>query len=233
MGVPQGAPLSDLLANLYLLDFDKYVRDICAKVGGAFFRYSDDILIIAPVSASDAIALELDVRSAIGTYGKGLIIKEEKSAIHRFEVHGDRQVVAVVKATDKDGTPMPNKPFEYLGFRYDGKHVFIRDKTMSNLHRKIASVCRAFAIRLVKRYQGKTVSEIMSLTNLEKLIQAFGHVEDFRAKASDYRSWTFTTYAKRASKVMGALGEPIGRQLRGLRDAVCRRLEYELVRACP
>lgn len=231
MGVPQGAPLSDLLANAYLLEFDKFLRDTCSRLGGCFFRYSDDILIIAPISETDAVQLEKEIRGAIAAYGKGLLIKEEKSAIHRFDVHGDRQTVRTIKATDKDGKPMQNKPFEYLGFRYDGKHVFIRDKTMSNLHRKITSVCRATAIRQVKRYQGKPINDILDLTNVEKVIQAFGSVEDFHLKAADYRSWTFTTYAKRASKAMGALGKPIARQIGNLRGAIRRRLEYELIRA--
>lgn len=230
-GVPQGAPLSDLLANAYLLEFDKYLRDICLKCGGRFFRYSDDILVIAPIPEAAAIEFEKEIRSAITAYGKGLMIKEEKSAIHRFELEGDRQTVRTIKASDKDGKTMPNKPFEYLGFRYDGRHVFIRDKTMSNLHRKIASVCRATAIRQVKRYQGKTGNDILALTDIEKLVQAFGSVEDFHAKAADYRSWTFTTYAKRASKTMGALGKPIARQIKNLRSAIRRRLEYELARA--
>lgn len=102
---------------------------------------------------------------------------------------------------------------------------------MSNLHRKIASVCRATAIRQVKRYQGKPTHDILALTDIEKLIQAFGSVEDFRMKAADYRSWTFTTYAKRASRTMGALGKPIARQIKNLRSAIHRRLEYELTRA--
>ncbi len=231
MGVPQGAPLSDLLANAYLLEFDKYIRDVCTRLGGRFFRYSDDILVIAPISDADAFQLEKEIRGAIATYGKGLMIKEEKSAIHCFALHGDRQTVRTSKATDKDGEPMQNKPFEYLGFRYDGRHVFIRDKTMSNLHRKIASVCRATAIRQTKRYQGKPVHDILALTDIEKLIQAFGSVEDFHLKAADYRSWTFTTYAKRASKTMGLLGKPIERQMKNLRSAIHKKLQYELNRA--
>lgn len=230
MGVPQGAPLSDLLANAYLVEFDKFLRDTCDRLGGCFFRYSDDILVIAPISETDALQLETEIRGAIATYGKGLLIKEEKSAIHRFDVQGDRQTVRTIKATDRDGKPMENKPFEYLGFRYDGRHAFIRDKTMSNLHRKIASVCRATAIRQVKRYQGKPTDEILALTNVEKVIQAFGSVEDFHLKAADYRSWTFTTYAKRASKTMGTLGKPIARQMKNLRNAIKQRISHELGR---
>lgn len=231
MGVPQGAPLSDILANAYLLEFDKYLRDVCIKLRGRFFRYSDDILVIAPVSDADAIELEKEIRSAITSYGKGLLIKEEKSAIHQFEAAGARQRVRTVKACDKNGSPMPNRPFEYLGFRYDGRSIFIRDKTMSNLHRKIASVCRAASIRQVKRYRGKTTADILAITDVEKLIQAFGSVENFQSKASDYRSWTFTTYAKRATKTLGTLGKPIVGQIKNLRRAIRRRLEYELTRA--
>ncbi|TDW31885.1 reverse transcriptase (RNA-dependent DNA polymerase) [Rhizobium azibense] len=230
-GVPQGAPLSDLLANAYLLEFDKFVRGLCASVGGTYFRYSDDILIVAPISAEQALEMERNVRAAISALGTGLVIKEEKSAIHRFDDGNGRQSISVVRAFDKDGKPMLNKPFEYLGFRYDGRRVFIRDKTMSNLHRKIASVCRASAIRMVKRYQGKTADEILEMADVERLIQAFGPVEDFRSKAVDYRAWTFTTYAKRASRVMGTLGKPIARQLSGLRQSIRNRLASELQRA--
>lgn len=231
LGVPQGAPLSDLLANAYLLEFDKYLRDVCSKLGGRFFRYSDDILVIAPISDTDAVQLEKEIRGAIATYGKGLLIKEDKSAIHRFDLYGDRQAVRTIKATDRTGRPMQNKPFEYLGFRYDGRHVFIRDKTMSNLHRKIASVCSATAIRQVRRYRGRSVDDILGLTDLERVIQAFSSVEDFHLKAADYRSWTFTTYAKRASKAMGTLGKPIARQISNLRSKIKRRLEYEITKA--
>lgn len=232
-GVPQGAPLSDLLANAYLLDFDKYIKHVCSAIGGRFFRYSDDILIIAPISESDALELERHIRVAVATHGKGLEIKEEKSAVHSFRSGPFGQTVTTVKASDKAAKPSANKPFEYLGFRYDGRKIYIRDKTMSNLHRKIALVSRAKAHNLVGRYQGKTVDEIMDLVNFEKIVEAFGPVEDFYSKTGDFRAWTFVTYAKRASKTMGDLGSPIPRQLRGLREAIRKRLTYELTKLAP
>ncbi len=47
-GIPQGAPISDILANLYLIDFDKLMDDYVRPFGGHYFRYSDDILLIVP-----------------------------------------------------------------------------------------------------------------------------------------------------------------------------------------
>ena len=50
VGIPQGLPISAVLANLYLLDFDKNILDKVVKGKGGFYRrYSDDIIIIANV----------------------------------------------------------------------------------------------------------------------------------------------------------------------------------------
>lgn len=47
-GVPQGAPISDLIANFYLLDFDVVMAGYARARGGRYMRYSDDILMILP-----------------------------------------------------------------------------------------------------------------------------------------------------------------------------------------
>ena len=45
-GVPQGAPISDLIANFYLIDFDAKLHQYARERGGKYMRYSDDILLI-------------------------------------------------------------------------------------------------------------------------------------------------------------------------------------------
>lgn len=42
-GIPQGSPLSPILANLYLHEFDVYIRD---QITPKFIRYADDILLL-------------------------------------------------------------------------------------------------------------------------------------------------------------------------------------------
>lgn len=49
-GVPQGLPISDLLANASLIEFDSWLNFIVQSVGGKYYRYSDDILIIVSFS---------------------------------------------------------------------------------------------------------------------------------------------------------------------------------------
>lgn len=227
-GIPQGAPLSDLLSNLYMLDFDRHVKALVDNCGGKYFRYSDDILIVMPQNEQQASLLEAEVRNEITKYGNELKIKEEKCAIHRFYREDERQRATLIKPANRT-----QKPFEYLGFRFDGKHAYIRDKTMSNLHRKIARASKATAIRLTKRYPNKTTKEILDLYNFEALYQSFGPVENFRDISSDYKCWTFRTYSRRTARILGPLGAPIERQTRNLRKQIRTRLEKELQKLAP
>jgi len=52
-GIPQGSPISDVIANLYMIDFDQKLDDYIKSLGGKYYRYSDDILIIIPGTSLD------------------------------------------------------------------------------------------------------------------------------------------------------------------------------------
>jgi hypothetical protein len=224
-GIPQGSAISDLLANMYLLNFDRAVHKILADLGGSYFRYSDDIILIAPGGEKEGIALADEIRGMIRKFGPKLFIKEKKSSVFVFAKKGNRQDFKVVRGTQgKNG-------IEYLGFRFDGRKIFIRDSTLSNLYRKVARSSRYAAISLVKRYPGRDHAFLESRFDYENLIQNFGRVKDFGELSDDYRNWTFWTYARRAAKIFGSLGSPIHRQLRAFRENVRRRAASELARA--
>ncbi len=94
-GIPQGAPISDLLANLYLIDFDNIVARWARDAGGAYFRYSDDILIVVPGNEATGKSLMTRTRDLIGRFGDKLVIKEEKSSLFVFEPSEGGQNVLV------------------------------------------------------------------------------------------------------------------------------------------
>lgn len=84
-GIPQGTPISDILANIYMIDFDKKLDEMSNGANGFYYRYSDDIIIIAPISPRDALDFKEKVVAEIGKYGKELKIKESKSAIVEYK----------------------------------------------------------------------------------------------------------------------------------------------------
>ena len=76
-GIPQGSPISDLLANAYLLDFDIEMSAYAGLLGGVYYRYSDDIFILVPGDEEiGSIARNYAIKS-IKRFGSQLKIKKE------------------------------------------------------------------------------------------------------------------------------------------------------------
>jgi len=223
-GIPQGAPISDLLANIYLIDFDRQMAAYTSERGGFYFRYSDDILVLVPGGDTEGRVAKDYAVNLIKDFGSELVIKPEKSSIVKFTTDGSERIFQFVEgAQGKNG-------LEYLGFRFDGMKVFIRDSTLSRFYRKITYSARRSASAFVARYPGKDLDFLIENFDVESFVKKFGRVEDFD-KSPDYRTWTFWTYARRAAEVFGEQGRPIHRQIRRHRRLIHEKLESELAKA--
>lgn len=224
-GVPQGCPISDVLSNIYMFKFDKSIAEFARQSDGLYRRYADDILVVVP----EAPHMEKHVRTLVDNTIKvecgGLTIQDEKTSIHRFRYKDDRLVCELIGgAKGKNG-------FEYLGFRFDGQHVFIRDSSLSNHYRKMTYAVRGAVKRYIEKNGCVSGDGDAGTFPKEYLYQRFGKVADWRKKASDYHAWTFYSYAVRAHEIMAPVGSRIEKQLARQRKNYERRLEYELCRA--
>lgn len=222
-GIPQGSPISDILANLYLIDFDSCVKDFADKLGGTYFRYSDDIIVIVPGGKADAFAARDFVMDEIKKHGDKILIKASKTSVIRYYTAADG-----LKFEKIDGL-QGNNGLEYLGFRFDGHFVYLRDTTLSRLYRKVTRSIRAEARSLVSRFPGKDQAFLESKFDAPAFLQRYGRVADFDPRAS-YETWTFWTYAKRAIDTFGPMGSPIGRQLKNYGRIVRTRMKREIQR---
>ncbi len=115
-GIPQGAPLSDVLANLYMIDFDSKMKKMEEKYGGYYRRYSDDILFIFPPDFSfDDILSEM--KKLMEESSPNLRISDKKTTRTTFRLEQSQ----VCKGD----------PLNYLGFLFDGRKIFFSDNTIS------------------------------------------------------------------------------------------------------
>jgi Reverse transcriptase (RNA-dependent DNA polymerase) len=220
-GVPQGAPLSDLLANAYLMTFDVELKRYASALGGRYFRYSDDILLVIPsTNPKEADAAEAFAASCIKASGNALQIKPAKTSAYLYERKGGELNFSHLRGRAPNG-------LEYLGFRFDGEKAHVRASTLSRLHRNITFAARAAAKGHVARYPGKSLSQLIAKFDLSDFMQRYGRVEDFDPRSKP-KGWTFWTYAKRSSAVFGAMGSPIDRQLSRYRSFVKRQIEKEI-----
>lgn len=220
-GIPQGAPISDLIANFYLMEFDTVMAAYARERRGTYMRYSDDILLILPGGRSEADAAIAFAVDEMRRHGPELEIKEQKTCVALFRRAGDRLEFEHIPQHPEE----PNKNgFEYLGFRYDGRRVYVRDSTISGFYRKVATAANSEAAKLVAANPTRGAADLIGAFDFSLFSQRFARVK--RTKLSDdYRSWTFYTYLKRASHTFGGKGDRILRQASGFPGFMRSRVE--------
>lgn len=122
VGVPQGSPISAVLSNIYMIEFDKDIKRYVASKGGIYMRYSDDFIIVLPYERDTEIA---DFTSYIFSYVesmKGLIdLQKEKTSCYTYKDE-------VIYEGDRPSS------INYLGFLFDGKSIRIRPRAITKYY---------------------------------------------------------------------------------------------------
>lgn len=192
-GIPQGTPISDLLANIYMIDFDKRLNRWCRNHGGQAFRYCDDIIVIFPSSKSRSYDFAKNyLKKSIGEYAGNLVIKDQKVAVGRFIVGGNCQYYTRIMGQSS------HNGIEYLGFQYNGKVVQLRNSTMSNAWRKVKRRSYGWAKRWVRQYRAKGDDWLRANAPIKLKTQEI--LQCVSVQEKDFRKWTFNKYAKRCER---------------------------------
>jgi len=187
VGIPQGSCVSGLLANIYMIFFDK---NVVRNFPGIFYRrYSDDIAIICSIEKTKEVISFL--------YNEitrcSLEINSSKVFIAKFERVGDDSVVCK-EVINGDGKVVNRKFIDYLGFEYSGDEVKVRSTTLKKAYRKADKKIKLFKLRQTGLNPRKKLS-----------------VEDLLKKA------TFkNTYLKKANRVMRNIAKGVDSQQKKL-----------------
>lgn len=138
-GVPQGLAVSNILASIYMQPIDNAME----KLGVAYYRYVDDVLMYG-----DLPSIEAAFKSLAGR------LKRRGLGVHPLN-SGKSQIERVTAS------------FGYLGYVFDDKTITIRDSTVERFLQSIAARFSDFAHNKSKRL------EKFKYLNEERLKQIF------------------------------------------------------------
>ena len=118
-GIPQGSPMSAVLSNIYMTEFDIAVAQRVHAVGGLYRRYCDDMLCVVPPDQEEAI--EAFVKAEVARVK--LDIQTDKTKRHHFRFDA--------------GALTADEPLQYLGFLFDGQRTLLRTASVARYYRKM------------------------------------------------------------------------------------------------
>lgn len=197
-GIPQGSPISALLSNIYMFDFDKEMKRYMDIHGGKYYRYCDDMLFIVPTPLRDKVAGYAQKRIK----SLNVSINTNKTELRNFKY--------------KNGVLVADKMLQYLGFMFDGENVYIRSSSLARFSEKMKRGIR-LAKKTMNKYNSVRIEKGLPEKNLykRKLYSRYTHLG----------SRNFVTYGLRAAKEMQS--KTIKRQLKPLWLRFHEELERE------
>lgn len=201
-GIPQGSPISSVLANIYLLHFDKLINKFITDNGGIYRRYSDDMIVVCPLKMKDSLA-EIVYRE-IKSFD--LEIQKSKTQIFQFKREGEK----LVCGQEFEGITNWNKNLIYLGFEFNGNAVMLKSASLAGYYRKMKR-----AVRRAKHYSTRRFNPNKGIIFKRRLFKKFSYKGAKRIRKyvwsesqnkfikSDSYNWgNFLSYAYKASNIM-------------------------------
>ena len=131
-GIPQGSPISALLSNIYMSEFDETISNLMQEIGGCYLRYCDDILCIVPLAR------------------KNEIIKRINRKIKKLKLNINKDKTKTSEYRVVKGQLSCDKPLQYLGFTFDGHHKLIRSAAFARFSERMKSGIRLAKLTKIK-----------------------------------------------------------------------------------
>lgn len=196
-GIPQGSPISALLSNIYMLQFDTELSAAATAMGGIYRRYCDDIMLVVPPehqSAMDTMVQEACVRAKVR-------LNIDKNDIVAFPLGRGQAAESAI---------------QYLGFTFSGSQTLLRLGSLGRYYGKMRA-----AVSLAKQTQRKhnrmeaQAGKPLSSMKKRKLYVQYSYLIDRRSRLPNKdrkAQGNFLTYAYRAADKLHA--PEIKRQIR-------------------
>lgn len=186
-GIPQGSPMSAVLSNIYLIDFDKWLETRSRYMGSTYLRYCDDLLVICKsedaIDLTDAIIADINLKYKLTIQSKKTDIIEfwpnSKGIVRGFDIKNGVKTKTYI--TDEKKT---YKNLQYLGFEFNGTNIYIRPSSLSRYFRKAKGrIIKTMMMAYGKKSRGEKIYK-------KQIYQRYSH----------FGERNFISYAQNASK---------------------------------
>ncbi len=114
-GVPQGLSISGILASIYLIHIDDKYEN---HTGYAYYRFVDDILVLCKAENIETISQKL--------------VTDLKNIKLKAHTH--------VEGSEKSSYGLVSKGFKFLGYKFQGRLVTVRETSLDKMYRGINKV---------------------------------------------------------------------------------------------
>lgn len=219
-GIPQGLPISAMLANVYMLPFDEAIVEKLIKPKNCYYRrYSDDLVIVCNYDDIDEV--EKIVLEEIKKIQ--LTISKAKTEKFKFQFEGNK--LECHKIIGKKS--IPNSYLQYLGFDFYGHKTLIKSANVSRFYREMKESISMKAKRIESIQEKNLTDEAIIFKRKIYRLYSFKGIKSRELPSNKivykngrlvnqkylrkYRG-NFVKYAYRASDIMEA--PEIKRQLR-------------------
>ena len=204
--IAQWTPISGTLANIYMIDFDKVIKEYAESFWWSYYRYSDDILLVIPFQEVDTKFNELAKNKVFEEIKLiELEIQPKKTDIYTFQ--NWKLLISYSYNDDcKDFIEDVNpKSLQYLWFIYDGSKVLLRNKTLSIHNYRMHQTIKKYARLKEAAWRPSKIKGIGGI-KLRNLNKRFSHLW---ARWSNKRYWNFYWYMLKANEIMSDFQEKI------------------------
>lgn len=201
-GVPQGVPISAVMANVYAIYFDYQVMNMVQRNKGLYRRYSDDFIIVLPIVNGEEEEIENQFLYIVEKIKE--IVREDKLELSTNKTHAYHKCEDTIFKIDK-GFDKEISSLDYLGFVYDGLSVRIRQSGIERFYgrmRKMVKTMEYKRFRLNKKAGKKVMKRIPHRKRIYNLFT------DKRSKDENGRIQSnFIEYVKRSQTIFDLVSE--------------------------
>ena len=213
-GVPQGSPISAVLSNIYMIEFDLHVKQYVTAHGGVYMRYSDDFIIVLPYNNINQIAeYKRCFFSYISSLQDLLVLQEDKTDCYLFH---DNAIY--------DLTTGNLSSINYLGFLFNGTVTKIRPRAISKyyyrMRRKARTIgCCNWMTPKGRHISAKNLYSIYAMPN--KKINERNSYKNIKYKGNQ----TFITYARRARRILGLTDSEVDSLIKNYKRKIAKAIK--------